>query len=504
MKYSHYKKGAMGFIILFFVLLLITQIMVIPFLTNQFKLSRHLLNDDYVTLSTKDFTIGLECSDDNFSFPLTASVNDKIPVSTSIKLLEAPVAYGKKINDSWYDLSYLNDPSRSEQLFPNNTPQFNDSALIGGAEKFSLIRFDIDTVGSNINFIVQYSDNGINWKNASGLIDKTAGFSQNGSISFAASNDWKKVEFYGSNAYWIRFTIIKSGGISPNITQAWLDSISENALFDREIPIEYGKKNNGTWTDLNYLNNPSQNEQLFPNNTQINDSVIIGGAEKFSRIRFKLNSPSINLTYIVQYSYNSTHWFNVSHLNDETSNLTKDGRISFAMPIDWQMVEFNGSSAYWIRFESTVINGTPPNVTQAWLDSFRNFTHIHLQLQFTRIAWVFSYPMTVTHTIGSRFLSNPTINDTYTLDATWTATGFVGGISYQVKIFLVSGSQYEHVSTVVANNSAIVFQGDASIYLVVSFSIMFGILIFGIVTLFLMRSPKEQEESKHSKNQSDQ
>jgi hypothetical protein len=97
------------------------------------------------------------------------------------------------------------------------------------------------------------------------------------------------------------------------------------------------------------------------------DYIYIGHSGTFGGIRFKFSTRGSNHTLTIQHSQGSGEWRTLlateDSLDDETSNLRRDGSISFTSPGTWDTDAVNGVTKYWIRIKSTA---TPVTAAKAY------------------------------------------------------------------------------------------------------------------------------------------
>ncbi|MDD5265447.1 MAG: hypothetical protein PHU43_11525 [Candidatus Bipolaricaulis sp.] len=105
------------------------------------------------------------------------------------------------------------------------------------------------------------------------------------------------------------------------------------------------------------------------------NSLYIGDTNTFNGIDFNLSTLGYN--YDLKAYYFSGTWVELSpithSLNDDTSDLTSNGRISFDIPTDWISGTFNGVSNKWIKLTT---DSNPITTAQAYYirpdDSVKN------------------------------------------------------------------------------------------------------------------------------------
>jgi|GEM_PF-4120812 len=94
---------------------------------------------------------------------------------------------------------------------------------------------------------------------------------------------------------------------------------------------------------------------------QTSDGVFyIGHNQPFSGFDIELETLGLGLSLTIEYSKGSGVWGTVSELEDNTGNLTRSGKIKFALPGDFATNAVNGTTKYWVRINSSVTPVIPP------------------------------------------------------------------------------------------------------------------------------------------------
>ncbi|MFC1616789.1 tail fiber domain-containing protein [Candidatus Margulisiibacteriota bacterium] len=87
----------------------------------------------------------------------------------------------------------------------------------------------------------------------------------------------------------------------------------------------------------------------------IDNYLYIGHSSPFNGVDFEFETLGLDLNLTVEYSQGSSNWAEVQLLNDETSNFSRSGRLSFSLPGDFDLETVNGENYYWIRIKTSVV-----------------------------------------------------------------------------------------------------------------------------------------------------
>ncbi|MEM5816149.1 MAG: tail fiber domain-containing protein, partial [Candidatus Aenigmatarchaeota archaeon] len=102
------------------------------------------------------------------------------------------------------------------------------------------------------------------------------------------------------------------------------------------------------------------------------DYFYVGMTSKvFQVIYFDLATPGSGLSLRLEY-WNGTSWATTT-FSDYTSNLSKDGELSFTPPVDWATTTVNNVSGYWIRLSTLSTPTTSPTAYVVSPSSKNNF-----------------------------------------------------------------------------------------------------------------------------------
>jgi hypothetical protein len=100
----------------------------------------------------------------------------------------------------------------------------------------------------------------------------------------------------------------------------------------------------------------SGGKSSFALNRVPSDYLYIGSLLRFGSIHFQLDSPGKG--YALQFEYSgNTGWKKLIHpadqLQDQTSNWSSNGLVSFNIPAGWAETSVNGVCRYWVRISTT-------------------------------------------------------------------------------------------------------------------------------------------------------
>ena len=97
-----------------------------------------------------------------------------------------------------------------------------------------------------------------------------------------------------------------------------------------------------------------------------NDYLYLGYATTFAGTKFEWQTRGSGYTLVVEY-YDGASWTalttNTNDLDDETSSLESNGRITWTIPDDWTTTTVNSQTKYWIRISTSA---TPVTTAKAY------------------------------------------------------------------------------------------------------------------------------------------
>jgi hypothetical protein len=148
------------------------------------------------------------------------------------------------------------------------------------------------------------------------------------------------------------------------------NAISEAATSFNSVFLLSGT----TWVN-NTAEAGTDNGTAFSLMSHSSENLYIGDTNTFNGIDFNLNT--LGYGYNLKAYYFSGTWVQLTSvtntLNDDTSNLTSNGRLSFGVPGDWISGTFNGVNNKWVKLTT---DSNPITTAQAYYvrpdDSVRN------------------------------------------------------------------------------------------------------------------------------------
>jgi hypothetical protein len=94
-----------------------------------------------------------------------------------------------------------------------------------------------------------------------------------------------------------------------------------------------------------------------------NDALYIGNSVRFMGVNIRLSTLGDAGVVVWEY-YNGSTWSTLTAVNDNIQNFSRSGKLTFALPLDWQTHASLNSVAdqYWIRARITTAHSVSPKV----------------------------------------------------------------------------------------------------------------------------------------------
>ena len=119
------------------------------------------------------------------------------------------------------DTTFTDVSAESDSEFGDPFPILRDSTddilYIGSDTPFSGLDFSFETLGLNVNLIIEYSQGGNSWTTPQGLVDETVNFSRSGRLKFALPGDFVQDTINGETKYWLRIKSSTDPTIIPQV-----------------------------------------------------------------------------------------------------------------------------------------------------------------------------------------------------------------------------------------------------------------------------------------------
>ncbi|NEN88193.1 MAG: hypothetical protein F6K48_04365 [Okeania sp. SIO3H1] len=119
----------------------------------------------------------------------------------------------------------------------------------------------------------------------------------------------------------------------------------------------------GTYTNYT-LTTQVNNETPLALNSAPEHFLYLGLTTTFGSVEFRFGTPGANYQLKIEY-FNGSEWLEMTvelhSLTEQTSNWSENGLIQFNIPDNWEQIDINGTTGYWLRV-STETN--PSQVAQ--------------------------------------------------------------------------------------------------------------------------------------------
>ena len=108
------------------------------------------------------------------------------------------------------------------------------------------------------------------------------------------------------------------------------------------------------------------------------DYLYIGGTQPFESFKLDMNAVNSNsATMTVQY-YNGSSWTSLTVTDGSASGgatMAQDGNVTYTLPTNWQIVDVDGTTAYWVRVSVTATLDSSVTTTDIFLLQRDTATH---------------------------------------------------------------------------------------------------------------------------------
>ncbi|KKT69236.1 MAG: hypothetical protein UW65_C0027G0001, partial [candidate division WWE3 bacterium GW2011_GWB1_44_4] len=265
--------------------------------------------------------------------------------------------------------------------YTDNTTEANSSAgtaftllgdsttygYFGNSATFSSINFDLNTAGKSLTEVLNYPGTSGNYN----ISTETTEANTPLGTAFTLLADTNDYLYFGLDAQFTEvFVDVATAG--TGMTTAWeycsAKDASNYCTTWSALTVsgdETGSNNNGTnsfesdgkiawsapgnWTTSRNNWGTYDTHNLVKYWVRVNASAVTVAPTAYYA--------SAQLPVTLQY-YNGSAWAAVSAIYDDTQGLSRDGRISFAIPSSWSATSVNSQSAYWIRLALAFDNNT--------------------------------------------------------------------------------------------------------------------------------------------------
>lgn len=155
-----------------------------------------------------------------------------------------------------------------------------------------------------------------------------------------------------------------------SLNQLYFDdkSVSNEGLATSETATAFDKvflNDGSTYTD-NTTEAGTEEGTAFELMSDTTEYLYLGEASTFGGAKFEFSTRGSNYTLVAEY-YNGAEWIELGasglEYSDDTSGFESDGKITWTIPEDWDTVEIDGETKYWVRFSTTT---TPVTVAEAY------------------------------------------------------------------------------------------------------------------------------------------
>ena len=143
------------------------------------------------------------------------------------------------------------------------------------------------------------------------------------------------------------------------------EATSETSTFDK-VFLNDGESG-GSFID-NTTEASTEEGTPFDLMNSTTDYLYLGLDTIFNGAKFEFYNRGMGYDLVIEYySSESGSWkeltINDNNLDDNTNNFASDGLINWDLPIDWDTIEINGETKYWVRI-STI--DTPTTIAKAY------------------------------------------------------------------------------------------------------------------------------------------